>query len=127
MPSGDRKGPLGFGPMTGRGAGYCAGHGVPGYMNPAGGSYRGREGFGYGRGGGCGRGYRNMYHATGLPGWTGYGNFPAPYAPADSKAAREAEEGYLRSQAELLKGNLNSLEKRLEELETEKDADKETE
>ena len=31
MPGGDRTGPMGQGPMTGRGAGYCAGFGMPGY------------------------------------------------------------------------------------------------
>jgi len=34
MPFGDGTGPAGLGPMTGRAAGYCAGYGVPGYMNP---------------------------------------------------------------------------------------------
>ena len=34
MPAGDGTGPLGFGPMTGRAAGYCAGYPVPGFMNP---------------------------------------------------------------------------------------------
>jgi hypothetical protein len=34
MPAGDGTGPLGFGPMTGRAAGYCAGYPVPGYMYP---------------------------------------------------------------------------------------------
>jgi len=34
MPLGDGTGPAGMGPMTGRAAGYCAGYGVPGYMNP---------------------------------------------------------------------------------------------
>ena len=33
MPRGDRTGPMGMGPMTGRGAGYCAGYDVPGFMN----------------------------------------------------------------------------------------------
>ncbi len=33
MPGGDGTGPWGFGPMTGRGAGFCAGFPVPGYMN----------------------------------------------------------------------------------------------
>jgi len=48
MPGGDRMGPAGMGPMTGRMAGYCAGYSVPGYMNlmagpalRAGGAYRG--------------------------------------------------------------------------------------
>jgi hypothetical protein len=89
MPGGDRTGPMGLGPMTGRAAGYCAGFGMPGYANPAPGRGfgmgfgRGRGlggrgfgmGFGRGRGlGGCGfggggRGWRNMFYATGLPGW----------------------------------------------------------
>lgn len=38
MPWGDATGPAGLGPMTGRAAGYCAGFGMPGYLNP---------GFGY--------------------------------------------------------------------------------
>ena len=37
MPRGDRTGPAGMGPMTGRAAGYCAGYSTPGYMNPYGG------------------------------------------------------------------------------------------
>lgn len=34
MPGGDGTGPMGMGPMSGRGAGFCAGYGAPGYMNP---------------------------------------------------------------------------------------------
>jgi len=45
MPGGDRTGPAGMGPMTGRAAGYCAGYNVPGYMNPAG-RFAGRGAFG---------------------------------------------------------------------------------
>jgi hypothetical protein len=37
MPRGDRTGPSGMGPMSGRAAGYCAGYAVPGYMNSYGG------------------------------------------------------------------------------------------
>lgn len=33
MPGGDRTGPAGYGPLTGRGLGYCAGYSVPGFMN----------------------------------------------------------------------------------------------
>ncbi|MEA3505965.1 MAG: DUF5320 domain-containing protein, partial [Elusimicrobiota bacterium] len=36
MPAGDRTGPAGRGPMTGRGAGFCAGSASPGYINPYG-------------------------------------------------------------------------------------------
>ena len=45
MPRGDGTGPMGLGPMTGRGVGYCAGYSVPGYMN----SIPGRGYFGWGR------------------------------------------------------------------------------
>lgn len=45
MPFGDATGPMGYGPITGRAAGYCAGYGVPGYSNPIPG-----YGFGAGRG-----------------------------------------------------------------------------
>ena len=49
MPRGDRTGPWGQGPLTGRAAGYCAGYPVPGFMNPI---------PGFGRRGGFGRGWR---------------------------------------------------------------------
>lgn len=48
MPRGDRSGPWGRGSMTGRGAGFCGGFGMPGYMNAFPG--RGMRGFGYARG-----------------------------------------------------------------------------
>jgi hypothetical protein len=54
MPRGDTTGPFGAGPMTGRGAGFCAGYSLPGYMNPIGGYGRG---WGRGRGRGFGRGW----------------------------------------------------------------------
>jgi len=44
MPFGDGTGPRGMGPMTGRGAGYCAGFGRPGFANPI----PGRRWFGFG-------------------------------------------------------------------------------
>jgi len=83
MPLGDGTGPLGFGPMTGRAAGFCAGYPVPGYLNPVPGrgwfgvgrggfpwgGGRGRffgRGFGFGRGGGRGRGWGRFGFG---PGW----------------------------------------------------------
>ena len=51
MPGGNRTGPVGAGPMTGRAAGFCAGFGMPGYANPVGG-----RGMGMGSGGGFGLG-----------------------------------------------------------------------
>lgn len=43
MPRGDQTGPTGAGPMSGRGAGFCAGFNTAGFQNA-------------GRGFGCGRG-----------------------------------------------------------------------
>ncbi len=62
MPRGDRTGPNGMGPMTGRKNGLCAGYDLPGYANNQFGGRRGMgaEGLGYGAGygggygGGCG-------------------------------------------------------------------------
>lgn len=55
MPMGDGRGPLGKGPLTGRGAGFCAGFRTPGYTRTGagrgagfGGGVRG-SGFGFGR------------------------------------------------------------------------------
>jgi hypothetical protein len=73
MPRGDRTGPWGLGPMTGRAAGYCAGYPVPGFMNPVPGFGRG---FGWGRGWGRGRGrgFRRWY-------WTYPPQYPYAYPP----------------------------------------------
>ena len=51
MPAGDRTGPEGRGPRTGRAMGYCSGNDRPGYMEPG---FRGR---GFGRGRGANRGF----------------------------------------------------------------------
>ncbi len=57
MPRGDGTGPAGMGPMTGRGAGFCAGFRVPGFLNSSPG-----RGLGFGRG----RGYRRILWVAGL-------------------------------------------------------------
>ena len=67
MPGGDRTGPDGMGPMTGRAAGYCAGYPVSGFMNQARG--KGGGGYGRGRGGGGGWRHRHWYKVTGMTRW----------------------------------------------------------
>ncbi|MCK5241976.1 DUF5320 domain-containing protein [bacterium] len=117
MPGGDRTGPAGMGPMTGRVAGYCAGYSVPGYMN----SVSGRGFLGWGRGGGRGR--RNWFYATGLTGWQGAGTgwpvYGAPRAyPAPNTPAMKAQElDALKSQAEYFGDALQEIKKRIEEFE----------
>lgn len=100
MPRGDRTGPAGMGPMTGRSAGYCAGFPTPGFTRP------GRP-FG-----GRGRGRRNMYYATGLPGWARMGYQQPMQTPVDA----ESERDMLRQEADMLKKDLEDIHKRLEEL-----------
>jgi len=125
MPRGDQTGPTGMGAMTGRAAGYCAGAGVPGYANPVPGRGFGM-GFGRDRGalgrgfGGGGRGWRNMFYATGLPGWMRFGGYAAPYGnPAPyQKPDPEIEKQALKNQAEALQSELDFIKKRLGEIET---------
>jgi hypothetical protein len=109
--------------MTGRGAGFCAGFGMPGYANPMPG-----RGFGMGRGGGRGfagrgfggggRGFRNRFYATGLPGWMRFGDWQAlnaaPYAAPDAGTEKQ----WLEAQARSLQGELEEIKKRLQELES---------
>ncbi|MCD6184096.1 MAG: DUF5320 domain-containing protein [Thermovirga sp.] len=113
MPRGDRTGPAGMGPMTGRRAGYCAGFPVPGYMNPWG----GRGYYGWGRGGfwRWGRGGRGFGRRFWGP-WPYAGVVP-PEAPYAEPTAEEEKE-LLKDQAEALQKELEAIKKRLEELES---------
>ncbi len=124
MPRGDGTGPVGMGPMTGRGAGYCAGYAMPGYANPVGGRGFfgwGRGGRGFGAGPGGGRGWRNRFRATGLTGRQRAGFAPPmappvglePYAAPTPRQELDA----LKGQAEYLEQALGSIRARMEELE----------
>jgi len=126
MPYGDRTGPMGGGPMTGRGAGICAGYGRPGYMNPGfGRGFGGGRGRGYGYGMGGGHGWRHMYYATGRPGWArGYAGPAVPWYPAEAGATVEAggqgeELSYLKQQAKHFERTLKDIQKRIDELQNE--------
>ena len=113
MPGGDRTGPMGQGPRTGRAAGYCAGFDAPGYAN---------LGFGFGRGRGAwgGRGHRHMFWATGQPGWARFGwgaaAYPASYPEAPAAAPRN-ELQMLKAQAEYYGEILKDVQDRISELE----------
>ena len=117
MPRGDKTGPAGMGPMTGRAVGYCTGNAYPGFS--------GRRGFNrMGRG----RGHRHWYHRTGMPGWSRYeAGYPAwgEYAPYPmyedpymvEEIVPEQEKDMLLGQAEMLKQHIAEIETRLKELE----------
>jgi hypothetical protein len=98
MPGGDRTGPQGAGPRTGRGMGYCGNYDRPGFANLP---IAARGGFGLGRWG-AGRGWRHRFYASGIPGWVA----PTP----------EQETADLKAQAEFLKTQIDAIQKRIDEL-----------
>ncbi len=113
MPGRNGTGPLGMGSMTGRGAGYCAGSATAGFTS---------SGAGYGRGGRCrgitggGFGRRNMFHATGQPGWARSG---APAASVNSPTTDpEQERAELKGRAEILGQELEQIKSRLDAMDS---------
>ena len=106
MPSGDRTGPEGIGPRTGRSLGYCAGYSSPGFTK---GMPRGRGyGRGFGRGWGRGRGFWRR------------GYYPEPYyEPAPiyrPEPTKDEEKHYLQESIKALESDLKDMKKRLDEL-----------
>ncbi len=107
MPFGDRTGPQGFGPMTGRGAGFCTGNNAPG-------NYNRRCGFG-----------RGFFRRGGGGGWFGFRRgfgYPfqadARYGADYSSAGPEGEKNMLEENLNFLRGEVERMEKRLNELES---------
>ncbi len=126
MPAGDRTGPVGYGPRTGRGAGFCSGFAAPGFANTglanpvlANPGFGGGRGFGRARGagfrGGRGRGFGRGF-GFGRP-WAapypGYGYEPGPAAPAP-----EDELSALKQEAGFLKTELDNINQRISELQS---------
>ena len=111
MPRGDGTGPLGFGPMTGRSVGFCAGFGVPGYLNPMGIRY----GFDFGRG----RGFRRTYRRAPFPVYL-YQYYGYPAYPAADITEQDEKEA-LKMQAKYLEKQLQQIKKRLSELDEDKE------
>jgi hypothetical protein len=113
MPRGDRTGPSGLGPMTGRAAGYCAGYPVPGFMNPIRGFGRGP---GRGRGRGGGRGFAR--------GWWAYPPVPMrplyidtpPSPPVIQPASPEQEVAALENYQKELEGEKADIEQEMNQI-----------
>ncbi|MGC1119508.1 MAG: DUF5320 domain-containing protein [Candidatus Methanofastidiosia archaeon] len=119
MPRGDRTGPLGEGPMTGRAAGYCAGYSTPGFANPVPGCGFWGRGF---RGRGGGRGYRQFWRVGYPPRYYvppySTPSYPAPVYPAAQVDPKE-EIKYLEEVATSIKKELEAVEARMKELQHE--------
>jgi len=109
MPGFDGTGPRGQGAMTGGGRGYCV-------VNLSDTGVRQGVGRGFfGRGGG--RGYRNCFYATGLPGWMRAQKGMRAFGGFDRSLSKEDELSALKSQAEYLKGELDMVQARVQDLE----------
>ena len=102
MPRGDGTGPMGNGPMTGRGAGFCAGFAVPGAASAVGrfGGFGCRRGAGGGIRG-AGMQMRNQFMAQ-------------QYGEVGATTANEKE--LLSRQMNALETQLQQVKQRLEKL-----------
>jgi len=125
MPRGDRTGPWGAGPMTGRAAGYCAGYSVPGYVNPVNGYGRG---WGRGRGRGYGRGWGRGFGRGGFgypqpvvvqPAYQpAYQPVAQPQSPEQEITALENYHKSLEAEKSDLEQEMGGVKARIEELKT---------
>ncbi len=105
MPGGDRTGPLGRGPMTGRAAGYCSGYQMPGY----------ERGFGVGRG--RGRGFGRGFWKRGRSFWLRDYYPETYYKPVQS---RVEEKNYLENTIKELEEEIKSIRERIKDLSIDK-------
>ncbi len=102
MPRGNKTGPAGQGPLTGRGRGYCAGYNQPGFMAPG---FGGGQGWGRGLGRGFGR-----------RGFWDYG----PYQPYQPQITKKEEKKILEDEVTDLEEELKAIKARLTELKGQK-------
>ncbi len=112
MPRGDKTGPAGMGPMTGRGAGYCVGTGMSGFNQGGGGGFFGR---GLGRAPGWGAGGRGLcrwFFGAGLPAWQRFAGGGASFEGPDP----DLEKRSLKVQADAMQSELDRIKKRLQEM-----------
>ena len=127
MPGMDGTGPMGAGPMTGGGWGLCnpygrsygayggyGAYGAPRFGRGRG--FRGGFGPGFGRGRGFGRGFG--WRAMGAP-WGAWGGWYGPAYGSPYPMNPEAEVSMLRDEAGYMKEELDAINKRIQELESE--------
>jgi len=124
MPFGNRTGPRGYGPRSGRGLGYCTGYDSPGYtkgrsMGQGFGRWL-RMGRGMGREPGMGQGFgrgmgRRFAYEDNDP---YYFREPPYYGPAVPYAepTKEEETSYLKRLIESLENELKAVKERLKEV-----------
>jgi len=122
MPGGDRSGPLGDGPKTGRSAGFCTGNRMPGSMNLEVHNLQGNAFRGAGRGGMPWGGGRGRAWGGGRGFWGNQATYetspnstpPPDFSPPET--SREEEIVQLKEQAKIMAMTMKGLEKKLAEL-----------
>lgn len=148
MPGFDGTGPRGMGPMTGGGRGFCNPYSpsrATGFMPRAQGATDAQKEVstmfnGAGYGGRGGRGRRNMYYLTGLPGWMRgmspggpcaqylqSGQWPTPQMQAAWQSMQagqpttagdpQTQLSSLKAQSQILQQQLDQVQARIAELE----------
>ncbi|MFC2151050.1 DUF5320 domain-containing protein [Bacteroidota bacterium] len=100
MPRGDKTGPGGLGPMTGRRMGYCAGNDNPGFNNNS------KFGFGLGKGFRGGQVRRKGQHGFGRN----------QIHSENQEISATDQKSVIENEIEILKQQLSFLEKELEKL-----------
>lgn len=106
MPQGDRSGPNGLGPRTGRALGYCNGYTMPGCNSQ--GFERGcSQGQGFERGQGAGRGFKRRF-------W----NYAGPVQMSQNQSLQRTDKEIL----EELKSKKLELEKAIKEIQEKNNA-----
>ncbi|MDY6881138.1 MAG: DUF5320 domain-containing protein [Desulfatiglans sp.] len=114
MPGFDGTGPMGEGPMTGGARGFCNPSRRPNAMPGFGGGRGFRAGYGPGYGRGFGR--SGAYYP---PSRRWYGPaYDAPYGSPYNLRPQE-EVNILKSEADAIRGELDAINRRIEELEAE--------
>ncbi|NLB51468.1 MAG: DUF5320 domain-containing protein [Syntrophomonadaceae bacterium] len=110
MPGGDRTGPLGMGPKTGRRGGYCTGNAVPDYTGYNQGRFFGGWGRGVRRGGGRGRSFGF--------GWGYMAPYPYPVYTGENDRLDSLEQ-----QARYLEDSLEAIRREISEVKARKEED----
>lgn len=122
MPKGDRTGPMGTGAMSGRAAGFCAGSKIPGYAHPmnAGGAgmRAGRRRGGWVGPAAGGRGGYFRPFAAGPMGRMVFGGYGSALQPSEPELEKES----LRNRSQALQAELDAVNRRLTEIESQEKA-----
>ena len=101
MPGFDRTGPRGQGPMSGRSMGLCVEQG----------QNRWPRFWGFG---GFGRGWRNRYFATGMPGrtwWRGFYRYDPDLSAKEELEILQEEASYFERSLKNIRGQIEKLKK----------------